>query len=250
MIEFKLVSKRFGPKLILNNVSFLIGKGEIVFIIGKSGVGKSVSLKCIVGLLKPEFGEVWVDGQQVNNLSEKDLFEVRRKCGMVFQNPALLDSLTVFENLAFGVRALKLCKTETQIKDRVVEKMGLVGLNSDLLDRFPPEISFGMQKRISLARTLAVEPSYLLFDEPTTGQDPVSTNRINRLILRLSLQRNVTARVVSHDMHCAMDIANRIIVLDRGEILEEGSPESLMNSPHALVQDFMKEATDHGWGGR
>jgi len=224
VIEFKAVSKRFGKKQVLDQVDFRLGDAEIVFVIGKSGMGKSVLLKHIVGLLQPDSGEIWVDDREVSHLGEAQLLEVRRRCGMVFQYPALLDSLSVFENIVFGLRVQRPELTESELQAIAREKLGLVGLNSSLLSRFPLELSSSTQKRVSIARTLAVGPKYLLFDEPTTGLDPVSTNTVNDLIFRLSRQLQVSSLVVSHDMHCALAIADRILLLDGAKIVVQGPP--------------------------
>ncbi|MEK7691137.1 MAG: ATP-binding cassette domain-containing protein, partial [Bdellovibrionota bacterium] len=208
-IQFRSVTKSFGTKTILRNVSFEVRKGEIYFILGKSGMGKSVTLKHIVGVMKPDQGEVWVDSQPVHSMDEIALAAIRRKCGMVFQHPALLDSLSVYENVAFGLRTSQYSDSigralaESEIRSKVVETLALVNLGPELLDRYPAEISYGMQKRVSLARTLAPGPSYLLFDEPTTGLDPITTNAVNDLIFTLSRKLSVTSVVVSHDMQCA-----------------------------------------------
>lgn len=244
MIEFKHVTKRFGDKLVLDRVSFQINRGEIVFVIGKSGMGKSVLLKNIVGLIRPDEGEIWVENQEVGRLRESEYFQVRKLCGMVFQYPALLDSLTVFENVAFGVRAHRLCSSEEELKKRVREKLRLAHLSEEIFPLFPTELSYGMQKRVSIARTLAVEPNYLLFDEPTTGLDPVATNGINDLIFRLSRTLKVTSVVVSHDMHCAIAIADRIFLLHEGKMIAEGPPSDMVYSSQPLVQEFMKEAKE------
>jgi phospholipid/cholesterol/gamma-HCH transport system ATP-binding protein len=246
-IRFDQVTKSFGPKTILRDVSFEVAKGEILFVLGKSGMGKSVTLKHIVGVLKPDMGHVWVDGQDVTILGEGDLASVRRKCGMVFQHPALLDSLTVYQNVAFGLRTPQFIEargkpmTEAEIEKRVVEKLSLVNLGPEILDRLPPEISYGMQKRVSLARTLAPEPSYLLFDEPTTGLDPINTNSVNDLILELSRKLKVTSVVVSHDMSCALQIADRILILDQARILALGTVSEIKASPEPLIRDFLSE---------
>lgn len=217
-----------------------IAEGEIVFILGTSGTGKSVLLKNLVGLLRPDSGEIWVDGQEVSKFSEDQYLEIRKKCGMVFQHPALFDSLTVFENVAFGLRRhYKL--TEEQIRskvDRALKLVNLVGIEAKL----PAQISYGMQKRVSLARTVALEPKILLFDEPTTGLDPVTTNAVNQLIFNLSRTLKTTSLVVSHDMHCALSIADKIIVLDKGQIVDQGTPEQLKKSEKQLVRDFLMEA--------
>lgn len=241
MISFRDVRKSFGDREVLKGLTFDVPEGEILFILGTSGTGKSVLLKNIVGLLQPTSGAILVDGEDVARMSEEELFPIRRKCGMVFQHPALFDSLSVFENVAFGLRKHQPDLSADQIRERVCRCLALVQLG-DVGDKRPQQISYGMQKRVSLARTVAVNPRILLFDEPTTGLDPVTTNAINRLILDLSRELKTTSLVVSHDMQCALDIADRIMVLDRGEIVAAGSPAELKTSKHPLVIDFLKEA--------
>ncbi|MEQ1875010.1 MAG: ABC transporter ATP-binding protein [Bdellovibrionia bacterium] len=239
MIEFKKVVKRFGDRTVLKGITFKVKEGDIIFILGTSGTGKSVLLKNIVGLLRPDEGEIWIDGQEVSRLPETDYYPIRKKCGMVFQHPALFDSLSIYENIAFGVRRhLKL--PEEQVRARVKKSLQLVNL-ADIGTKMPAEISYGMQKRVSLARTVAIEPKILLFDEPTTGLDPVTTNAVNQLIKSLSRTLKTTSIVVSHDMQCALDIADRVIVLDKGEIVEDATPEKLKTSKVELVQDFLAE---------
>lgn len=242
MIRFDRVVKRFGARTVLKGLSFEVPEGEILFVLGTSGTGKSVLLKNIVGLLRPDEGQIWIDGQEVSRLSEEQYFPVRKICGMVFQHPALFDSLTVYENVAFGLRKHADLPEET-IRTRVRECLALVHL-SGVEHKMPVEISYGMQKRVSLARTVAIEPRILLFDEPTTGLDPVTTNAVNRLIFDLSRQLKTTSIVVSHDMHCALDIADRIIVLDQGQIVAQGTPNELMKSDVPLVRDFLSEAME------
>lgn len=244
MIEFKNVVKSFGERTILKKLSFAVGQGEIVFILGTSGTGKSVSLKCIVGLLKPEEGQVIVDGQNVVPMAEEQLYPVRKKCGMVFQHPALFDSLSIYENIAYGLRKHERWP-EDRIGARVKDCLRLVNLKPEILNKKPAQISYGMQKRVSLARTVAIGPKILLFDEPTTGLDPITTNAVNRLIFDLSRELKTTSIVVSHDMHCALEIADRIIVLDKGEIVDQGTPDDLKKSEAPLVRDFLKEALAH-----
>jgi phospholipid/cholesterol/gamma-HCH transport system ATP-binding protein len=220
-----------------------VPEGQILFILGTSGTGKSVLLKNIVGLLKPTSGEILIDGVEVGGLSEKQMFPIRRKCGMVFQHPALFDSLTIFENVAFGLRKHQPELSERQVAERVRECLHLVHLHG-IEDKKPQAISYGMQKRVSLARTVAVNPRILLFDEPTTGLDPVTTNAINSLIQELSRKLKTTSMVVSHDMQCALEIADQIIVLDQGQIVDKGTPAELKKSQQPLVRDFLKEALD------
>ena len=239
MIKFENVVKRFGERTILNGISYELAEGKIMFALGKSGTGKSVMLKNIVGLLRPDEGKIWIDGQEVSRITEEEYFPVRKKCGMVFQHPALFDSLTVFENVAFGLRRHTQLD-EKAIASQVKHSLALVNLES-IEQKMPSQISYGMQKRVSLARTLALEPKILLFDEPTTGLDPVTTNAVNQLIFSLSRQLKTTSIVVSHDMHCALDIADRVIVLDGGKIIEDASPQGLRDSKERLVLDFLAE---------
>jgi phospholipid/cholesterol/gamma-HCH transport system ATP-binding protein len=246
-IRFEHVSKAFGPKKILEDISFEIATGEIVFVLGKSGMGKSVTLKHIVGVLKPDQGSVFVDHQDVTRMNANELADIRRKCGMVFQQPALLDSLTIYENISFGLRTPQYSRslprplTEEEIREKVLEKIALVHLNPDVLERKPQELSYGMQKRASLARTLAPEPRYLLFDEPTTGLDPITTTAVNNLIFELSRKLKVTSVVVSHDMACALKIADRILVLDQAKILAYETVARIKTSSEPLIRDFLSE---------
>jgi phospholipid/cholesterol/gamma-HCH transport system ATP-binding protein len=239
MIEFKKVIKRFGERTILKGLSFRIEKGEILFILGTSGTGKSVLLKSLVGLLRPDEGEIWVDGQEVSKLTEEQYLGLRKTCGMVFQQPALFDSLSVFENVAFGLRRHYQLE-ESVIQEKVKKSLALVGLQG-IDEKLPNQISYGMQKRVSLARTVALEPKILLFDEPTTGLDPITTNAVNQLIFDLSKKLNTTSIVVSHDMQCALSIADRIIVLDQGNIVDQGTPAELRRSKVQLTRDFLAE---------
>ena len=242
MIEFKNVVKSFGAKTVLKGISFEVPEGKILFILGTSGTGKSVLLKSLVGLLQIDSGEIWVDNQEISSFSEVEYLPIRQKCGMVFQQPALFDSLTVFENIAFGLRR-HFSLSEVEIKSRVAESLALVNLFG-IEEKKPAEISYGMKKRVSLARTVALRPKILLFDEPTTGLDPVTTQSINQLILELSKKLKTTSIVVSHDMKCALDIADDIMVLDKGGILERGSPDDLKKSKQDLTRDFLKEVLD------
>lgn len=239
MIEFRKVTKRFGLRTVLDRIDLSIGKGEIVFIIGKSGVGKSVLLKHIVGLMRPEEGEIWVGEREVTRLGEEDLLEVRVSCGMVFQHPALLDFLTTFENIAFGLRAHRCCSSEEEIMGKVFEKMECVNLKQEVAFRYPTELSYGAQKRVSVARALVLEPSYLLFDEPTTGLDPILTNSIHQLIRSLSKRLCVTSLVVSHDMRGALETADRIVMIDGGKIITEGNRQAMLACQHPLVREFL-----------
>ncbi len=242
MIQYKKLIKSFGTRTILKGIDLHIKAGEIVFILGTSGTGKSVLLKNTVGLMKPDSGEIWIDDENVTDFTEQEFLPVRKKCGMVFQHPALFDSLSIYENIAFGLRK-HFSLPESEIKERVEQALSLVNLENVLAKR-PGEISYGMQKRVSLARTVVLRPKVLLFDEPTTGLDPVTTNSVNSLIQNLSRKLNTTSMVVSHDMHCALKIADRIVVLDQGQIVEQGTPQELLRSQVPLVRDFLAEARD------
>ncbi len=241
MIEFTNVTKSFGKRTILKDLSLKIPTGKIVFILGVSGTGKSVLLKNIVGLLKPDSGTIQVDKFSVHAMNEMEMMEVRKVCGMVFQQPALFDFLDVFENVAYGLRR-HFDLDESLIQEKVKESLRLVGL-SGIETKWPHELSYGMKKRVSLARTVALRPKILLFDEPTTGLDPISTNRVNELILNLSKDLGTTSVVVSHDMESALRVADHIIVLDGGGLLTQGSPEDMKNSQVPLVKDFLSEVT-------
>ncbi len=240
MIVYKNLVKKFGARTILKGLNLSIKQGEIVFILGTSGTGKSVLLKNTVGLMRPDAGEIWIDGQEVSQLSEEEYFPIRKKCGMVFQQPALFDSLTVFENVAFGLRK-HFQLDEPSITEKVQKALSLVNLQG-IESLRPQQISYGMQKRVSLARTIAIEPEILLFDEPTTGLDPITTSAVNQLIQNLSRTLKTTSMVVSHDMICALNIADRIVVLDQGQIVDQGTPHELKRSASPLVQDFLAEA--------
>jgi phospholipid/cholesterol/gamma-HCH transport system ATP-binding protein len=253
-IRFENVVKAFGPKKVLDGVSFTVERGEILFILGKSGMGKSVTLKHIIGVLEPDEGKIFVDHFEVSAMhteeEREELTKVRQLCGMVFQHPALLDSLTNFENIAFGLRTPQYQEkigrklSEDEISEIVHEKLALVHLNAEILPLYPHEVSYGVQKRVSMARTLAPGPDYLLFDEPTTGLDPLSTSSINELIFELSRKLKVTSMIVSHDMACALSIADQILFLDQGKILLMAPPKDVVHSQIPLVQDFFRETME------
>lgn len=240
-LEFCGVKKAFSGREVLRGVSFSVPEGSICFVLGTSGTGKSVLLKCVVGLNSVDSGAIRFFGEEIQNRSEHDNRALRSQIGMVFQQPALFDSLSLRENLAFGLKhgEMPLDDSELRVKN-ALEAVGLESLQHDL-NRYPPEFSYGQQKRLSLARTLALNPRVLLFDEPTTGLDPVATKQINRLIRSVARQSNSTCVVVSHDMECAAEIADWIVVLDRGEVVEQGPFEALLQSPVELVQAFLRD---------
>lgn len=240
ILEFQNIKKSFSGREILKGLSFTVQEGNIVFILGTSGTGKSVLLKNLVGLLRPDSGKILLKGRDISRLSEEEYLEVRKNCCLVFQQPALFDSMNLFDNIAFGLR--RLLKLEgKELKNRVEEAMQSVDLSLDILDKRPSQISYGMQKRLSVARSLCLKPEILLFDEPTTGLDPVSTQSINQLICNLSRKYKTTSLVVSHDMQCALDIADYIIVLDKGHIVDAGDIEHIKKSQKPLVKSFLEE---------
>lgn len=241
MLEFRNVYKKFGKRTVLKDISFQTHEGEILFILGTSGTGKSVLLKLIVGLFDVSSGEIFLDSQKISDLSEEDLFGVRRRVGMVFQHPALFDSLTVADNISYGIRSKISGLSENEIQSRVIESLKVVDLNEDILTKKPTQLSYGMQKRVSLARTLTLQPEVLLFDEPTTGLDPVTTQSVNSLIKKSSVEYKTTSLVVSHDMESALKLADRILVLDQGKIIEISTPDEIKRSSSDLVKDFLSE---------
>ena len=240
MIEFKNVRKQFSGRYVLDGISGSVPESEIAFILGTSGTGKSVLLKCLMGLFPIDSGEIWLNNAEISKKSEHEFHSIRQMCSMVFQQPALFDSLNVFENVAFALRRLT-AFTEKEIHHRVRECLDCVHVDDSYLQRKVQEISYGTQKRVSLARSLVLKPRVLLFDEPTTGLDPVMTRSINNLIRDLSKQLKTTSLVVSHDMNCALDIADRILFLDKGRVLQAGTPAEIRNSKIPMIQEFLAE---------
>jgi phospholipid/cholesterol/gamma-HCH transport system ATP-binding protein len=237
-IVLRDVRKSFGPRTILSDVSLTIEDGETLAVIGYSGVGKSVLLKSIVRLLEPDAGTIVVDGQDVGALAREQLLELRSRIGYVFQFAALFDSMTVFDNVAMGLRRQG-TMTETGIADRVRESLRLVELE-DFEERFPGQVSGGQRKRVGLARAIATRPRYLLYDEPTTGLDPVTTAVIDRLIQKLARELGVTSLVVTHDMKSAYRIATRIAMLDQGRIRFVGTPAEIQQAEDPVVRGFIE----------
>ena len=237
MIEVINLHKSFGDHHVLRGVNLTVEKGESMTVIGGSGSGKSVLIKHIIGLLFPDKGRVIVDGRVLNNLDEHALNETRKKFGMLFQGAALFDSLTVWENVGFAI------KQHTKMSDRDIrkittEKLSHVGLK-DVEDKMPSELSGGMKKRVGLARAIAMDAAIILYDEPTTGLDPITADSINDLIVDLKKKLGVTSVAITHDMHSAYKISDRIAMLYKGEILEVGTPDQIRNSPSPFVQQFI-----------
>ncbi|MCW8836529.1 MAG: ABC transporter ATP-binding protein [Rhodospirillales bacterium] len=237
-ISLRDVHKRFGQKVVLNGVDLDVGVGESVVIIGGSGTGKSVTLKCILGLLTPEQGSVEVDGQPVIGMSARDREETNKKFGMLFQGGALFDSLPVWENVAFGLLAEKRC-TRHEAKDIAIQKLAQVGLPAEVGDLSPSELSGGMQKRVGLARAIATDPEIIFFDEPTTGLDPIMADVINELIKKCVRELGATALSITHDMASARKIAHRIAMLYDGKIIWQGTPDEIDNSGNPFVEQFI-----------
>ncbi len=238
MIEFDAVQKTFGERRVLDAVSFSIRRGEVFFIIGTSGAGKSVLLKHVIGLLQPDGGRVLVDGVDVTQLGERQLGPIRKKCAMVFQHSTLFDSMTCAENVA-----LPLQKHERLTPRAALEKayalLAEVGV-SEFGSRAPSELGDGLQKQVAVARALALSPDFILFDEPTTSVDPVSGRRLDRLIQKLARERGVTCVVVSHDLRSIFTIADRIAMLYKGRVRILGTPDELRASPDPVVRQFVE----------
>ncbi len=237
MIEITNLCKTFESTVILDNLNLTVKTGETKVIIGRSGTGKSVLLKNIIGLLRPDQGSIKIDGTEVTNLSEKAYNKIRMEIGMVFQGGALFDSMSVADNVAFVLNEF-MSLDEKTVKDRVADALGLVGMK-DIQDMMPSQLSGGMKKRVSLARVLCMEPRIILYDEPTSEVDPITADAINNLIIELRDKLKVTSLVVTHDMNAAYKIADSIAMLYRGKVIAEGKPESIRNSTHPVVKQFI-----------
>jgi phospholipid/cholesterol/gamma-HCH transport system ATP-binding protein len=236
MVEVKNLVKSFGDHKVLDDVSFVIDDGENFVVFGRSGTGKSVLLKCMVGLMEPDSGEIIIDGQNVGSLSGKELNELRKNIGFLFQGSALYDSMTVRENLEFPlIRNFNFTPSEREKKiKKVLDQVGLL----EAIDKKPAELSGGMKKRVGLARTIVTEPSLILYDEPTTGLDPITTKEISQLIVDLQQDLNVTAIIVTHDIVCANIVGNRAIVINDGKICYRGNIKALESSEDPFLKNF------------
>ena len=239
MIEIKDLHKSFGSKKVLQGVNLTIEKGETLVVIGRSGCGKSVLIKHIVGLLQPDSGFVKVEGKIVGDLEEKDLYELRKNFGFLFQGAALFDSMTVEENVGLPLVESNIKHSKDEIKKIVEKKLELVGLDG-ILNLKPSELSGGMKKRVALARALVTNPAYILYDEPTTGLDPIMSDSIDQLIKDLSEKLNVTSVVVTHDMYSVKNVANKVAMMNDGVIYFTGKPEELINSSDKVIEDFIR----------
>ena len=246
VIEMKDMRKSFGSQKVLIGVNLIVNKGETLSIIGNSGCGKSVLIKHLIGLLQPDSGTIIVEGHDINQISDNELTEVRKKFAMVFQGAALFDSLNVYENVSFGLRRIKKDMPEERIKMKVAEVLDMVGM-PNIEKKMPSELSGGMKKRVGLARAIAMDPEILLYDEPTTGLDPVMSRIIDDLIVKMQNLLNVTSIVITHDMMSVFRMSDRVVMLYDGKIIEGGDPEHLheIEEPH-LKFFFMSSIAKKG----
>ena len=239
VIKIHNLKIKFGSLEVLKGISLELFEGENLVVLGKSGTGKSVLIKCIVRLLDANEGTINVQGQVVNNLKPKELNNIREKIGFLFQSGALYDSMTVRENLAFPLKRIKKKLTAEQIESKIKETLKNVGL-PDVIDKMPSELSGGMRKRISLARTVIIDPSIMLYDEPTTGLDPVTSDEISLLINEIQKKYKTSSIIITHDIECARAVANRIIMLHEGNVYKEGTLADFEKSTDKLVLSFFK----------
>jgi phospholipid/cholesterol/gamma-HCH transport system ATP-binding protein len=236
-VSIENLSKAFGNQQVLDGVNINVARGESIVIIGQSGCGKSILLRHILRLMSPDRGRVLYDGEDIAMLNDKELFKIRQRMGLLFQSAALFDSLTVAENVGLGLKESRLYGRE-EISEIVMDKLALVGLAS-AADKHPSQLSGGMRKRVGLARAFATNPDLLLYDEPTTGLDPITADMINNLIVELNEKTHVTSIAVTHDMTSAYKIADRIVMLYRGKVEFDGSPQETRNSVNPVVQQFI-----------
>lgn len=240
MIEIRNVAKRFGAQVVLNGVDLTVEEGETLALLGPSGTGKSVLLKSIIGLIRPDRGEIVVDGKNVGKLKRKELSQLRATIGYVFQNGALFDSMDVFENIRLGLTDQKEFNDTEYAKQRAAECLRLVNLKPDTLKMMPADLSGGMRKRVGIARAIAGKPKYVLYDEPTSGLDPVNADIIDALVKRLESELGVTSITVTHDVRGAFRTADRIALLTHGKIVAIGSPEEFRESQVPEVKEFLE----------
>jgi len=239
VVKLEHLKKSFGTKEVLKDINMELRKGENLVVLGRSGQGKSVAIKCISGLLQQDAGSCLVYGKEVKDLSETELRELRVKVGFLFQSGALYDSMTVGENLAFPLTRVLHMEDENEINKLVEEMLDNVGLK-DAIDKLPADLSGGMKKRIGLARTLIMKPEIMLYDEPTTGLDPITSKEISELIMTMQKKYKTSSIIITHDMACAKITADRIVVLNDGVFIEEGNYKQLEHSKSEIVQGFFK----------
>ena len=239
IIEIKNLKKSFGTNEVLKDINLSVNKGENTVILGRSGQGKSVTIKCIVGLLTQDEGSLKVFGDEVKDMNEDALKELRTKIGFLFQSGALYDSMTVRENLSFPLTRVLKIKDKKEIDIRITEMLESVGL-ADAIDKMPSDLSGGMRKRIGLSRTLIVKPEIILYDEPTTGLDPITSREISELILEMQKKHQTTSIIITHDIACAKITADKIVIMNDGYYIAEGTFEELQKSNDDLVKAFFK----------
>ena len=237
MIEVKNLYKRFGDKEVLRGINLNISKGETLVIIGRSGCGKSVFLKHIIGLLEPDRGEIIFEGKDIVQMTQKEIYEIRKQFGFLFQGAALFDSMTVGENVGLALKE-NTNMTQGEIAKVVAEKLEVVGLTG-IEEMKPADLSGGMKKRVSLARAISTDPEYILYDEPTTGLDPVMSDQIDDLIKELEKRLNVTSIVVTHDIFSVYDVADKVAMMHEGKIYFEGTPRELVATNDKLIRAFL-----------
>jgi phospholipid/cholesterol/gamma-HCH transport system ATP-binding protein len=240
-IAVENLHKTFGRHKVLNGISLHVSRGEALAVLGRSGTGKSVLLRIIIGLEKPDSGSVRIHGQDIAGLALDHLGEIRKKMGFLFQHAALYDSLTVAQNVAFPLEHHRRDMPKSERVDRVRQLLAEVGMEGDL-EKMPSDISGGMQKRVGLARALALGPEILLLDEPTAGLDPISSGEIDELILKLQREHQMASIVVTHDLHSARTIANHVALLNEGNVVAEGTFDELQQSDVGFVKDFLKQS--------
>ena len=240
MIQVVELHKTFGEQKVLTGINVTIPEGKTCVILGGSGSGKTVLMKHMIGLLKPDQGQVFIDGEDIVPLGDAELERVRRKFGMVFQAAALFDSMNVFENVAFPLREHRKDWTEEQVRAAVRSKLDIMGLPVSVENKFPADLSGGMRKRVGLARAVVLDPKIVLYDEPTTGLDPINTSYVDEMILEAQAKLKVTSVVISHDIASAFNVGDYIAFLSKGLIIEFGPPEQLRNSEHPVVKNFLQ----------
>jgi len=245
MIEIHQLHKAFGKQVVLNRVDFEVREGETVALLGPSGTGKSVLLKHIIGLIKPDSGTVIVDGKDVVTLKRKELSELRSRIGYVFQNGALFDSMNVFENVRLGITDEEKYGDLEYCRERITECIRLVNLPPETVEKYPAQLSGGMRKRVGIARAIAGSPKYLLYDEPTSGLDPVNADIIDGLVQRLDDELGVTSVMVTHDVRGAFRVADRLALLSEGEIVMQGTPKEFLASTNPRVREFLERDFDN-----
>ncbi len=238
MLAIKNLTKRFGSNVVLDNISLTIEKGKTTVVIGPSGCGKTVLIKHLIVLLRPNSGEVYFKDQQIDNLSENELNKIRTHFGFLFQGGALFDSLNVTENIIFPIRQHCKITNWREVEELVKAKLAMVGLDG-FQQFYPANLSGGQRKRVALARAIALNPEIILYDEPTTGLDPIRSDVINELVRKLQKELGITSVVVTHDMRSAYKIADRIIMLHNGKIIADGDADHIRNHPHPIVQQFI-----------